>query len=73
MKRMLCVVLAIAPAFVWAEEKVAAPAPAAPTAQISIEDFVKKPDFEEMAISPGGRRRLRSSPSCDFTVRGWRR
>ncbi len=68
MKRMFAVMLAVAPAFAGAAEKAEVPAPAASPAQIPIEDFVKKPDIEEMAISPGGQYLAVKVPFEDTTV-----
>lgn len=67
MKWIHVALLAIVPVFACAETA-QTPAPASTPAQIPIEDFVRKPDIEAMAISPGGQYLAVKVPFEDTTV-----
>lgn len=71
MKWIRIVLLAFAPVLACAESETAktqAPAPSVSPAQIPIEDFVRRPDIEEMAISPDGKYLAVKIPLEDTTV-----
>lgn len=71
MKWIRIVLLAFAPVLACAESETAktqAPTPSVSPAQIPIEDFVRRPDIEEMAISPDGKYLAVKIPLEDTTV-----